>query len=89
MDREEFSSLLGAVKEIASAVKRIEDRIDHMEGRLTRMEERQTRMESDLLEFRRENRDQLAKMARRLDHHDLMLMDHNRRLMEAEHKADS
>ncbi|HEY3364729.1 MAG TPA: hypothetical protein VGK74_06755 [Symbiobacteriaceae bacterium] len=83
MDGEEFSALVGAVKEIAAAVKRIEDRLDHMDGR-------QARMETDLQEFRRETRVQLTMVGRRLDHHDRMLMDHDRRVMEVEKaQADS
>lgn len=97
VDREEFSALVGAVKEIAAAVKRIEDRLDHMDGRMTRMEdrmtrmeERQERMETDLQEFRKESREHFLKIGRRIDHHDHMLMDHDRRITEVEAaQADS
>jgi len=57
---------VGVVKEIAAAVKRIEGRLEYMDGR-------QARMESDLTDFRKETRDQFARLGRRLDHHDRKL----------------
>lgn len=77
MDREELSALVGAVREIAAAVKRIEDRLEHMDGS-------QARMAANLGEFRSETRAQLVKIGRRLDHHDRMMMDHDRRIDELE-----
>ena len=42
------------------------------------------RMESDLKDFRKETKEQLAQIGSRLNHYDRKLMDHDRRIGELE-----